>query len=342
MPEISSGKVLVTGANGFIAVWVVKTLLEQGFAVRGTVRSESKAAHLRETFASYGDKLEIVIVEDITKEGAFDEAVKGVDAIEHTASPFHFKAVEPDELIVPAVHGTTGILQSALKFGTAVKRVVVTSSCAAVLTLSTEPRVFSETDWNEGSVQEVREQGAQATAPAKYRASKTLAERAAWAFVEEHKGKIPWDLVVLNPPFVFGPVIHGVDSAEGLNESAREWYLKVVKGEVDNDTLANVGSSYVDVRDLALAHALALTKPEAGGERIIVSASAYKWQDWVSAAHRLEPKLPAGNTAYDPSKATHLFQYAPEKERRLLGVPFRTLEQTTKDILDDFKARGWL
>ncbi len=67
MPAISSGKVLVTGANGFIAVWVVKTLLEQGFAVRGTVRSESKAAHLRETFASYGDKLEIVIVEDITK-----------------------------------------------------------------------------------------------------------------------------------------------------------------------------------------------------------------------------------------------------------------------------------
>lgn len=57
----------MTGANGFIAVWVVKTLLEQGFAVRGTVRSESKAAHLRETFASYGDKLEIVIVEDITK-----------------------------------------------------------------------------------------------------------------------------------------------------------------------------------------------------------------------------------------------------------------------------------
>lgn len=62
----------------------------------------------------------------------------------------------------------------------------------------------------------------------------------------------------------------------------------------------------------------------------------------MSAAHRLEPTLPAGNTAYDPSTATHLFQYAPEKQRRLLGVPFRTLEQTTKDILDDFKARGWL
>ncbi|KAI0635002.1 NAD-P-binding protein [Trametes polyzona] len=342
MPTVSSGKVLVTGANGYIAVWVVKTLLDQGFSVRGTVRSEDKATHLRELFKSHGDKFEVVIVEDITTDGAFDQAVQGVDAIEHTASPFHFKANDPDELIVPAVHGTTGILQSALKYGTSVKRVVVTSSCAAVLSLSNEPRVFSEEDWNEGSVKEVREQGAAASQPAKYRASKTLAERAAWAFYEEHKGKLPWDLVVLNPPFVFGPAIHGVGAPESLNESAREWYLKVVKGEIDNEGLANIGSSYVDVRDLALAHVLALKKPEAGGERIIVSAGPYKWQDFVNAAHKLNPKIPAGNTSYDPAKATHLFQYAPDKQRRILGVPFRSLEETTKDTLEDFKARGWL
>ena len=67
MPAITSGKILVTGANGFIAVWVVKSLLERGYAVRGTVRTESKAAHLKQLFASYGDKLEIVVVEDITK-----------------------------------------------------------------------------------------------------------------------------------------------------------------------------------------------------------------------------------------------------------------------------------
>ncbi|KAI0827010.1 NAD-P-binding protein [Trametes gibbosa] len=343
MPTVNSGKVLVTGANGFIAVWVVKTLLEQGFSVRGTVRSESKAIHLRDVFKSFGDKFEVVIVEDITKEGAFDDAVKDIDAIEHTASPFHFKADDPDELIGPAVHGTTGILKSALKYGTAVKRIVVTSSCAAVLTVGTTPRVYSEENWNEGSVNEVREQGRAATQPAKYRASKTLAERAAWAFVQDAQGGLPWDLVVLNPPFVFGPAIHGVgDTPESLNESAREWYLKVVKGEIDDEGLANTGSSYVDVRDLALAHVLALQKSEAGGERIIVSAAPYKWQDWVNVAHRLDPKVPAGNTAYDPAKAEHFFQYAPEKERKILGVPFRTLEQTTKDTLDDLRARGWL
>src|SRR5260370_30778208 len=82
-------KVLVTGANGYLAIWVVKKYLEAGYSVRGTVRSLSKSAFLNDKFSHYGDRLELVVVEDITKDGAFDEAVKGVDANAHTASPFH-------------------------------------------------------------------------------------------------------------------------------------------------------------------------------------------------------------------------------------------------------------
>ena len=67
MVAVQQGRVLVTGANGFIAMWVVKHLLDQGYSVRGTVRSESKAKHVREVFSKYGDKFEVVIVEDITK-----------------------------------------------------------------------------------------------------------------------------------------------------------------------------------------------------------------------------------------------------------------------------------
>ncbi|KAI0674146.1 NAD(P)-binding protein [Trametes maxima] len=342
MPAITSGKVLVTGANGYIAVWVVKTLLEQGFAVRGTVRSESKATHLRELFKSYGSKFEIGIVEDITKEGAFDEAVKGVDAIEHTASPFHFKADDPNELIKPAVQGTTGILKSAQAHGSAVKRVVITSSTAAVLEPTTTPRVFSEENWNEDSVAEVKEKGRAASQPGKYRASKTLAERAAWEFYEKNKAGLPFDLVVLNPPFVFGPAIHAVDKPESLNESALDWYSTVMKSKLDNDALATAGSSYVDVRDLAEAHALALTKPNVAGERIITSARPWKWQEFVTAAHKLDSRIPAGNTSFDPEAATHLIRYDPAKEQRLLGIKFKTLEETTKAIIDDYKAKGWL
>ncbi|KAI0325808.1 NAD-P-binding protein [Cubamyces sp. BRFM 1775] len=345
MPAVTSGKVLVTGANGYIAVWVVKSFLDAGFAVRGTVRSESKAGHLRNLFKSFGDKFEVVIVEDITKEGAFDAYVKDVDAIAYTASPFHMKAVEPDDMIVPAVQGTLGILKSARAHGTSVRRVVITSSTAALFSSNPDPsrtRLLSEADWNDEEVAQCREKGRDATALAKYRASKTLAERAAWAFVEEHKQELGWDLVALNPPYVFGPAIHEVDKPENLNESARDWYLNVVKGRLDNEALATMGASYVDVRDIAQAHVLALLKPEAAGNRFICSARSFKWQDFVSAAHRAIDSIPAGNTSYDPSQAKQVLAYDNRKAIAILGIKFRSLEETTKDTVEDFKVRGWL
>jgi hypothetical protein len=89
-------KVLVTGANGYLATWVVKKYLKARFSVRGTVRSLPKSAFLDDKFSHYGDRFELVVVEDITKDGAFDDAVKGVDTIAHTASPFHYKSTNPD------------------------------------------------------------------------------------------------------------------------------------------------------------------------------------------------------------------------------------------------------
>ena len=67
MPAITSGKVLVTGANGYIAVWLVQKLLQKGYSVRGTVRSAARGKHLTNLFEKYGDKFELVIVDDITK-----------------------------------------------------------------------------------------------------------------------------------------------------------------------------------------------------------------------------------------------------------------------------------
>ncbi|OCH88518.1 NAD-P-binding protein [Obba rivulosa] len=340
MPAVTSGKVLVTGANGYIAMWLVQSLLEQGFSVRGTVRSEQKAAHLRDVFKPFGDKLELVIVEDITKEGAFDEAVKGVDAIEHTASPFHTNAVEPDELIAPAVKGTTSVLYSALRHGASVKRIVVTSSCAAVLDPSA-PRLFSEADWNESSIAEVRAQGRDATGIAKYRASKTLAERAAWEFYNTHKGSVGWDLVVLNPPFVFGPVLHLVEAPEKLNSSMLEWFHTVIKGGKDKAALSSLGSCWIDVRDLAEAHVRVLKVPEAGGERIIVSAGPFKWQDWVIATRSITSDVPAGDESYDPKTVNYGLDYDTSKAGRILGLEYRSMPESIRAMLEDFKIKGW-
>ena len=101
--------------------------------------------------------------------------------------------------------------------------------------------MFSETDWNEASIVEVNEKGHAAASMAKYRASKTLAERAAWEFWEKRKNEVQWDLVVVNPPFVFGPFLHEVDKPGNLNESARAFYETVVKGVLDDDALSSVG-----------------------------------------------------------------------------------------------------
>ncbi|KAI0077590.1 NAD(P)-binding protein [Panus rudis PR-1116 ss-1] len=331
MPAVTSGKVLVTGANGYIAFWVVKALLEKGYAVRGTVRSGEKGAHLKDVFKAYGDKLE---------DGAFDEAVKGVDAIEHTASPFHFNVQDPAELITPAVAGTGSVLQSALKFGTDVKRVVILSSCAAVIDSSKPgPTTFSEADWNDYSINEVETKGRDATPADKYRASKTLAERAAWKFYENNKAQLSWDLVVLNPPFVFGPVLHAVDSPESLNTSAKDWYNYVLKGKGDENFLVSGGSCWVDVRDLAYAHVLAIEKEEAAGNRIIVSAGPFKWQDFVNEARKLAPEILPGNTSYTPG--TYPVNYDTTRAARLLGITYRSKAETTRDTIADFKQKGW-
>ncbi|KAF9816374.1 hypothetical protein IEO21_04127 [Rhodonia placenta] len=343
MPATTSGKVLVSGANGYVASWVVRTLLESGFSVRATVRSESKGVHLRKLFASYSDRLELVVVPDITAVGAFDEAVKGVDAIEHTASPFHLKADEPDEIIVPAVRGTISMLESALAYGTSVKRVVVTSSCASILSFDPTPRIYTEKNWNEQAIELVKSNGRNAHPAIKYCASKTLAERAAWEFMEKNKGKAQWDLVVLNPPYVYGPILQEVGSPDALNESMREWYEVLFKSTLLVEELGQTGSnSWLDVRDLGKAHVLAIQTEAAGGERIIVCSGPWKWQDWINAARKAGADIPAGDASYDAAKATHLTRYDIAKANGILGLTYRTMDETTRDILDDFKAKEWI
>jgi len=120
MPAVSAPcKVLVTGANGYIGVWIVRQLLEKGYSVRGTVRTSKKGEHLKSLFGTYGQKFELTVVDDITKvvqlssnfklfgliplqEGAFAEAVVGIDLVQHIASPVHYNAVEPDGIFFSA------------------------------------------------------------------------------------------------------------------------------------------------------------------------------------------------------------------------------------------------
>lgn len=250
---------------------------------------------------------EYVIVEDIEKEGAFDEAIKGVDAVEHTASPFHFRVTDPfADLINPAVQGTLGLLRALpthtpflsvlphrcerLTRETAgsaakepkVKRVVITSSFAAVVEPHEPVYEYSEKDWNETSPRMVEEKGKETDPFHAYRASKTLAERAAWDFVD--KEKPGFDLATINPPFVIGPLLHEVPSADKLNTSVAMFYGFLTGDKKAEDAQGGSGSM-TDVRDVAHCHIEALVRPDASMKRFCVATQSFTWQMCLDAVH---------------------------------------------------------
>jgi len=255
--------VLVTGASGFIGLHCVLQLLQQGYRVRGTVRSEARANEVREAMernVDVGDRLEIVEA-DLARDAGWADAVRGCTYVLHVASPFPNQVPEhEDELIKPAMEGTRRVLKAAAEAG--VQRVVVTSSLAAIS--GGHPvdnsRVYSEDDW---SIVE--------RCPP-YPKSKTLAERAAWDFVASLDGEAPMELCVINPGAVLGPVLNRHYSTSG--EIVRKLMAKELPGT------AKIGFSWVDVRDVAAAHTAAMTAPGAAGQRFCC-AIEFGWIDEV-------------------------------------------------------------
>lgn len=150
---------------------------------------------------------------------------------------------------------------------------------------------------------------------------------------------------MLNPPYVFGPGIQEINSPEALNTSLSEWYSKVILGQ-NLETAATQGSSWIDVRDLSIAHVKAIENEEAGGERIIVAKGPFIWQNWVETANNLasslpEVKLPKGY----PDKAKNApfpVSYDTSKAKKLLQMHYRDKEDTARDVLQFFAAKGWL
>lgn len=173
-------RVLLTGANGFVGSHVLEQFLLAGHSVRGIVRSASKAQQVLADFPNHGSKLDFGIVPDITSPGAFDEVVKSsppFDLVIHTASPFLYRAISSNrEFLDPAIKGTLEALKSVKAHAPNVKRVVITSSAAAVIDFSAPasiPRkLYTEEDWNPTSW----EAALSGTHNTGYQASKKFAE----------------------------------------------------------------------------------------------------------------------------------------------------------------------
>ncbi|MBO6918964.1 MAG: aldehyde reductase [Rhizobiaceae bacterium] len=248
---------LVTGATGYIAGWIVKGLLEQGVTVHAAVRdpeNKAKYAHLTALSKDNPDQLKFFKA-DLLNEGSFDEAMTGCGIVFHTASPFTSKFKDAQtELVDPAVKGTRNVLESANRTES-VRRVVVTSSCAAIYgdaadCLEMPNGKLTEEIWNTSS----------SLTHQPYSYSKTQAEKAAWDIA---KAQTRWSMVTINPSLVMGPGVTLQPNSESVS------ILKQFGDGTMKHGVPKFEIGIVDVRDVADAHLRAGYMSDAEGRHII-------------------------------------------------------------------------
>lgn len=244
--------VLVTGGNGYVAIHCIWQLLQKGYAVRTTIRSEKRKAEVTGMLKAAGvadfSRLSFVIA-DLARDAQWNEAMAGCTYVLHVASPIFLELPESEEeMIRPAMDGTLRVLKAARDAG--VKRVVMTSNFGAVgYSHKNRNTVITEESWTDPN-----EKGLSA-----YNKSKVLAEKAAWNFIRQQGG--PLELTAINPMAIFGPSLGPALSA------AHSLLQKVMDGSMK--ALPDIRMGIVDVRDLADLHISAMITPAAAGQRFL-------------------------------------------------------------------------
>jgi nucleoside-diphosphate-sugar epimerase len=245
------------------------------------------------------------------------------------------------EVINPALIGTTTLLKAVKRSAPSVKRVVVTSSFAAILDeahLEDPNHTFSESSWNPAELEDRHISKAMT-----YRISKKLAEKAAFDFVANEKPN--FDVVTVCPPLVLGPVVHHLATLDSINTS-NERVVKLTRGEwKDEIPTAHPISIWIDVRDLAEAHVRAMERPEAGGKRLFVTAGYFSHRELVDAVRKNfpelqdrlpDPSLPGGEMS-PPDK---IFKIDNEETNKVLGIKWRTVDECMVDLVKSLQAHG--
>lgn len=344
-------KVLVTGATGFVALHVIGQLIEKSYSVIGTVRSQAKAEKLIKQFKEkFGAdvKLELVIVEDIAGTGAFDtlfKSHKDIGSVLHTASPF--SDVQTDDFEKgykrPAVEGTLNVLSSIKEFAPQVKKVVITSSMAAIAhldKLSDPTFIHTEETWNP-----LEWKDCQVNWQMAYIASKKLAEKAAWDFIKENK--VNFTLTTVNPPFIFGPQFFDIEDPKGtLNTSAQVIQGMLATDPNDTHLFDNPTNVSTDVRDIAAFHIIPLEKDGVEGHRLLPIAGRFTAQKILDLINEQFPELRGKIAKGDPANEASLqaVGYNIDKTVELVGgyefIPFKKqVYDSVKQILDASKKQ---
>ena len=332
--------VLVTGATGYVAGWLVKKLLDEGITVHAAVRNpdnKQKHAHLDAIAAEAKGDIKYFKA-DLLDDGSFAEAMAGCELVFHTASPFFTDVKDPQkQLIEPALEGTKNVLEQVNKTDS-VKRVVLTSSCAAIYTDASDTEkapngMLTEDIWNTTSTLDYQP----------YSLSKTLAEKEAWEMVKKQDR---WDLVVMNPSFVMGPALNP--------KTATSESISILKQLANGDMkmgAPKMGVGVIDVRDLAEAHYRGGYTPEAHGRNIISAHNSDFLElgmilnknfgkDYALPSKALPKWLlmlvgPFANKLftrrYIRENVNHEWKADNSKAKRELGLEYRPLEETMVD-----------
>src|SRR5690606_19126835 len=277
----SKGKVLLTGVTGFLGSHTTIQLLERGYEVIGTLRSHDRAASIKEVIAKHTDQVgNLTFAEaDLADAKVWEVLTKGVDFVQHIASPFpRVLPKHENDLIIPAKNGTLNVLKAAS--ANKVKRVVVTSSTGAIIYgkhTNERNATFNESHWTDIS-------NKKDSTP--YFRSKTVAERAAWEFMENNQTGM--ELATVCPGAILGPVLE-----KDFGTSANI-VIKMLDGSMP--AVPNIGFDLVDVRSVADLLILAMEKPEAANERFVGSAHYLKFKEVARILKEKYPekKIPSG------------------------------------------------
>ena len=345
-----SAPVMVTGATGYVAGWIIQRLLEEGLTVHCTVRdpdNADKLKYLKALEEKHSGSLKFFKA-DLLDQGAYQDAMQGCEVVFHTASPFVVAVKDPQkDLVDPAVKGTQNVLEQANKVDS-VKRVVLTSSVAAIYGDNADVadipnKEIDESIWNTSSSLEHQA----------YSYSKTMAEKAAW---EIHDAQSRWDMVVINPGLVIGP---------GINPKGTSESFRLIKQLVDGTMLTGAPGwkwGLVDVRDVAEAHIKAAFTPEAEGRHITVGCVS----DFLEMAHALRDKygkklrLPKNRLpkpmvwAFGPviNKALTRkivarnigvpFAVNNKKSKEKLGISYRPMQDSMNEFVEQMLESGYV